>query len=144
MKLENKTSEYGKATTTELMPIHDTQRKIHYNTDIQTHTHNLEKKTKRQNSEFISRSKMKLEPGNHPWVQKMSSGGVWGCPTSLTTYFFLFIFILASSVFHRGRTDRRLVAIGPDGSNCFWRRSMPVFLRKPIATCDFPGWDQTP
>ena len=32
-------------------------------------------------------------------------------------------------------------AIGPEGSNCFSRRAVPVLLRKPRATCNFPeGW----
>ena len=30
-------------------------------------------------------------------------------------------------------------ANGPEGPNCFLRGSVPVFLRKPIATFDFAG-----
>ena len=35
-------------------------------------------------------------------------------------------------------------AIGSSGSNCFSRWIVPEFLRKPIATCDFPGGVRTP
>ena len=37
-----------------------------------------------------------------------------------------------------GRTNLPREAIGPNGSNCLSRGSVPLFLREPIATCDFP------
>ena len=41
--------------------------------------------------------------------------------------------------FTEGCRDLTQEAIGPFGSNCFSRGSIPVFLRKPIATSDFSG-----
>ena len=46
---------------------------------------------------------------------------------------------LVINVFTEGRTDLPLEAIGPEGSNCFSRGSVPVILRRHIATCDFLG-----
>ena len=55
---------------------------------------------------------------------------------------------LVINVFHRGegRTDLPRKAIGQNGSNCVSRGggSLPVFLRKTITTCDFPGGCQDP
>ena len=42
------------------------------------------------------------------------------------------------NVFHRRLYDLPREAIEPKGSNCFTRVSVPIFLRKPIATFDFP------
>ena len=42
---------------------------------------------------------------------------------------------LVISVLYRGRYEQ----LRPKGSNCFSRGSIPVFLSKPKATCDFPG-----
>ena len=47
--------------------------------------------------------------------------------------------IYASTYFTDSRTDLPREAIGPLGSNCFSRGSVPVFLRKHITTCDFRG-----
>ena len=51
----------------------------------------------------------------------------------------------SSLCFTVGCRDLPREAIGPNGSNCFSRGSIPVFLRKPIATCAFQGgWVWTP
>ena len=42
------------------------------------------------------------------------------------------------------RTSLEKQCIGPKVSNCFSREVLPVFLRKAIATCDFPGRVWTP
>ena len=39
--------------------------------------------------------------------------------------------------FTEGRTDLPRKALWPEGSNCFSRGSVPIFLRKHIATCAF-------
>ena len=46
---------------------------------------------------------------------------------------------LSSAFFTEGRTDLPRNAIEPEGSSCFSRGPVPVFLRKQVTTCDFPG-----
>ena len=60
-----------------------------------------------------------------PWGPAVSNGGSR-------------IIFLVINVFHRGPHDPR-EAIGPLGSNCFSRGSVPEFLMKHIVTCDFKG-----
>ena len=43
-----------------------------------------------------------------------------------------------------GHKDLPQEAIGPNGSNCFSSGVIPEFLRKPIATCNFPRGLRTP
>ena len=55
-------------------------------------------------------------------------------------FFFVVVVVLVINVFHRGGgayIPRE--AIGPNGSNRFTSGSIPVFLMKPIVTCNFPG-----
>ena len=46
---------------------------------------------------------------------------------------------LVINVFHVGPYEPPSRSNWTVGSNCFSRGSVPVFLRKSIATCDFPG-----
>ena len=68
----------------------------------------------------------------HARIQKIPSQGVGRGPEILfksSTYFT-----------QEGRTDLSREAIGPEGSNCFSREVRTIyFLRKHVATCDFPG-----
>ena len=50
----------------------------------------------------------------------------------------LLVVVLVIDVFHRGPYVPQ-EAVGPKGSNRFSRGSIPVFLRKPILTCNFQG-----
>ena len=47
--------------------------------------------------------------------------------------------VLVINVFHRGPYRPPRNAIEPDGFNCIPMGSVPVLLRKPTGTCDFPG-----
>ena len=49
------------------------------------------------------------------------------------------VLTISSKYFTEGRTEPPREAIGPEGSNCFSRGSVPDFLRKPNTTCDFAG-----
>ena len=48
------------------------------------------------------------------------------------------------SYFKENCADLPREAIGPEGSNCISKMSVPEFLRKHIATCGFPGGVRTP
>ena len=51
------------------------------------------------------------------------------------------LFSLVINDFHASRTNLPLETIVP---NCFSRGSVPVFLKKPITTCDFLGGGMDP
>ena len=70
-------------------------------------------------------------------VSRLTSLGV--CVGVLTTLsFFLVLFFSHQRIFTEGCTDLPREAIGPKGSKCFSRWSVPVFRSIPIVTCDFP------
>ena len=48
-------------------------------------------------------------------------------------------FFKISTYFTESRTDLPREAIGPEGSNCFSRGSVPVFVRNHIEICNFLG-----
>ena len=71
----------------------------------------------------------------HPYqvrIQKILSGGT------------LQYFPQSSMYFTGGGMDLPREAIWPKKCKCLSRGSVPKILREPIATCDFPGWGQTP
>ena len=52
----------------------------------------------------------------------------------------LFVFGFKSSTYStEGRTNLPEKQFGPKGYTCLSRGSIPVFPKKPLATCDFPG-----
>ena len=83
----------------------------------------------RMNSSFMT-----LRPGLKPCVDQ-GGGGV-------PDFFFFFLIHRCSAQRAVGTSLEK--AIGSKWSNCLLRGSLLEFLRKPIATCDFPWGIPTP
>ena len=75
--------------------------------------------------------------GEHSRIKKIQSG--WGGGRGPD------IFFLNHQCFSQRAVQASLKKqLDPFGSNCSSRGSVPVFLRNPIVTCDFPGMTRTP
>ena len=69
-----------------------------------------------------------------PYISSVDSPpgrGGGGCPDNFL--------VINVHVFSQGLTDLAREAIGPEGPIASRGVAVPVFLGKPIATCDFPG-----
>ena len=76
-----------------------------------------------------------IRPNILSLVQCYTHSGDW----SQTSMLHGVLTTFSATYFTEGRTSLPIEAIGPEGSNCFSRGSVPVFLKKPIPTCDFQG-----
>ena len=77
-------------------------------------------------------------------LKKNVHGGIQRIPSGVGGPDNVFFYFKSLTYFTEGRTNLTGEAIGPWGPIAPRGGSVPVFLRKPIATCDFPGGSESP